>query len=240
MKTLTVLFLLGILFNSCVQTCFKYQDNTCQYTIKDVYMMIDTEKQFLYQNRLDTTYFVDSCFSYLSKYREKLISVLKDEELPNTFDKSFLIEDFFVYKKGIRKSVKKDYPFDYRAVLYIENSKCKMFLDINISKDCSKYEIERIRLDTRRDTTIQNWLSNKTELERQNLKNGQIMEYEDQYDIISKLTPDEKFCRIVINYFWNGFYGISEKPMPIDQKKTRMTMEHIAYLTFLTGNGYAF
>lgn len=240
MKNYIFSLLLGILFIGCASNCKQNQNVLSKYGIKDIYSLLEDEKNYLYGNQIDTIYYIDSLFSYIKNYRIKLVSILETENISQKFDKAFLFEDFFVYKKGVRKSIDKDYPYDYRAVVYFENSKCKTFLDVDISKDCKKYRIDKIRMNTNRDTTIQNWLSKKTEFDRQNLKNGYISQWEDQYDIITKLTEDEKFCRVIINYFWSGFYGISDKPMEKDQIKNWRAIEEIGILMFLTGHGFSF
>ena len=238
MKNLFFTFLICTLFSTCPTNYSKVSSG--KYSITDMYNLIETEKNYLYENRLDSIYFIDSFFVYLSNYRTKLIFILKEEEPPVIFDKGFLIEDFFVYKKGIRKSIVKDCPYDYRAVIYLEGILYKLFLNIDISKDCKKFDVDKIRINKHRDEPIQKWLSVKTEVRRQNLRNGFINEWEDQYDVISKLTENEKFCRVVVNYFWNGFYSIGEKPTGEDDKKAWLAMEEIGYLMYLTGHGYSF
>ena len=100
--------------------------------------------------------------------------------------------------------------------------------------------LTRLELIRIKKLIFSNWLSKKTELERQDLKNGFINEWEDQYDIISKLTPDEKFCRVLINYFWSGFYSVSNTQLKKDHIKTWLEIEEIANLMYLTGNGCSF
>ena len=205
MKSVFLAFLTCTIFITCSTNNSK--DLSGRYTINDMYNLIESEKTYLLENRLDNVYSIDSFFIHLSNYRSKLISILKEEELPIIFDRGFLIEDFFVYKKGIRKSIKENYPFDYRAVVFMESSDYKQFLDTYISKDCKTFKVDKIRLNKRKTKAIQSWLSEKTELKRQDLKNGYVNEWEDQYDVISKLIYKEKFCRVLINYFWNITYN---------------------------------
>ncbi len=240
MKHIVQIVILIVLLYSCSYDCGKYKSIPGKYNISEMYSLIDVERKFLHENGQDTIYSIDSFYVYLSNYRNKLISILKKEELPVNFNKGFLLEDFFVYKKDIRKYVPKDSPYDYRAVIYFENTKYKIFLDINISKDCRKYYVDRVKMNKERDTTIFNWINDTINLERQNLKYGIVDQWADQYDIITKLTNDEKFSRVVINYFWNGFYGITEKPLVEKQKATWKKMEHIGYLMYLTGHGFSF
>ncbi len=225
---------------SCNTTVVRENNPKGHFSYADLFDQVKPEVDHLYSNRIDTIYFIDSMVSYLSDYRAKLKSILLEEGLPATFDKAFLIETFFVYRKGVRRSIKKDSPYDLWTVLYVENDGEKYFQDISISKDCKKSEWDNVSINTMIDTTIARWLEVKTILPRQDPRGGFVSEWEDDFLVVTKLTPEESFCRVIINPFWNAFYGITTDQLPVEKIRITRTMSEISYLQYLTGKGSTF
>ena len=155
MKNTILIFFVCLLFIRCQTNSLKNESTSRNFNVKDLFRLIKTEKKYLYESKLDSTYSIDSSFISLTKYREKLISILDKEKFSDFFDRGLLIEDFFIYKKGIRKSITKDYPYDYRAVIYFETLKTKLFLDISISRDCQKFVVDKIRVNKDKETDFQ-------------------------------------------------------------------------------------
>ncbi len=229
-------FFVCVVIQSCTTNCHT-KGQYGRYELATLFTLVKPEIEKLHKAKLDTAFFIDSFQVDLNHYRAKLKSILQNEDLLMNFDRGFLIENFFVYKKGIRKSIKKDSPYDYRAVVYFEAEKCKTFLNIDIGRNTMAYNVDRIRVNTHRDTTIQKWLSSPSEIGSQYFKGAYIDSMEEQYDVVTKLTENETFTRVLIDYSWTGF---SANPLDSLECRSRKEMGQVGYLMFLTGHGFSF
>lgn len=240
MKTFIAIYIIICLFSiSCNINYSKTKRATGFYNTDSLYNLESKEIRSLKDSNISKLS-IDSMEAYLLNYRYKLSEILKKENKNFRFNRAFLIEDFFVYKKGYRVSIRSDYLYDYRAILYMENEEVKMFLDIEIAKNSNLYKIKKVRLIHRKRKFIQNFFNKKTFLNHQNINSCSVFEAEEQYAILSKISLDEKFCRIIINPFWNSFYSNNSNSLNQVDTVQFSNYNDFIILQLMTGNGASF
>lgn len=217
---------IGLLIDS---SCSQTRGN---YNFSELLELIDNEKEYFKRNHNDS-FNLNKAYIQLEIYRDSLLYYTKDEGLNLSFDSAFIIEHFSIYKE--KKEVYYYPKRFYSAIIFIIRENKNFFYEIDISPDFKEKRIRRVPIFIfGRKKELIKWLTINSNYERLNENNRFVNPEVENYLIVSKLTGDERFCRVEFNPMWSL---MSMKDHSDEQLNTAMELEGIADLYCLTGNG---
>lgn len=214
-------------------SCNIEKEVTGNYEFNELLDLVKIENEYYLENQIPTNFSVDTIFTEHKKYRKKMVETLKHRFSNIVFDRAFLIEDFSIRANKVENEKSE---FNYGAIVYIEDSLEYKFISVEISWKKNNVQLDVMNLDSEERTKVKKWLLSKLNLEHFETINYYNKSLE-QYLVISKLTKDESFCRLILNPLW---VNMLKAESSIKYESLHKIIEDVAEIYYLTGKGSPF
>lgn len=197
-------------------------------------LMVENEKELVFSDSfLKEGFEADTALQSLKSFRKRVEAYIIKEEDSLELNNFFLIEELTI-RKGFRPSEK-----TYHTILfYSEKGRTKFydfqFFDEDIITD--------VKLTQEKKKYLKNWLNTNSSFPRYENRTVLIHDKLESYLVITKITNDESFCRLVLNPMWAGMFT---PPTDSEEERTKFSQTYkalaeIARMYIMTGQGSPF